>query len=110
MAPKQDVLETFGDIIIMLSIGSKTPSLSLASLGSKSWEPEPGFKTLSLSLDLNPRAYEILCKGSSDSIGWALSLSLSLSQGSKPASLSLGSKTVEPQPQPKAPKVSSSRA
>ncbi len=42
---------------------------------------------------------EILCIGSSGSIGWALSFSLSI--GSKPESLSLGSKTIEsPQAEP----------
>jgi hypothetical protein len=33
------------NFILKLSIGSKTPSLSLVSLGSKRCEPEPGSKT-----------------------------------------------------------------
>jgi hypothetical protein len=61
----------------MLSTGSKTLSLSLPSLGSKSFEPEPkpGYKTrsLSLSLDLKSRAW-----------AWALSLYLSREPESEP--------------------------
>jgi len=42
----------------MKSKGSKTPSLSLWSLGSKNFEPElePLLKSHSLSLNLKPRA------------------------------------------------------
>ena len=41
----------------MMNIGSKTPSLSLASLGSKTLKPEPGSRTLKPEPCLNAHLF-----------------------------------------------------